>query len=633
MIGDHLKLPVCDIGECDVYGPGVEGPIKTGEQTSFIVDCGATTPWAPSIVVTAPNESSLEFQHTKEEVGVYKYTYVPKEEGEYEVAVQCGLKHVPGSPFSLSASSVGITPNDTTPRVNEEACINIDLGNAEGQFSLRIEGEEECEITSHQNEDGTIGFSFTPSKVGKYEISASLDGKPIWKIPLKLAVIDIKKVKVYGSGVTGEGASVGRPARVIADISEAGPAKVRASIKRPSGSKRSVSMKPRDKKNPHIVSGHYTPRTPGDHLLNVTFHKEPLPQSPFTVPIGCKNEPVTFGPGLSKATANRPNVLDVFKANIKPEEVSATFATCEGETLAVPLEVERISNDHCALKYFPQSEMVGCMEADVCYAGAPIGSHLSLPVTDPAECIVSGPGAEGPVKTGEETYLNVDCAEAGPCVPTVRVTGPGGDTVDSVRTSEEPGRYKFSYTPRQDGEYCVAVCGDGTGVPGSPFSVSSSPVGVSPCTTTPNVKEPLELNVDLSDAEGDFDLTVTGPEKCPVRSRDNPDGTKTFSFKPTKVGIYEITATLNRKPVWKKPLKIAVIDIDKVKVYGSGVTGEGASVGRPARVIADISEAGPAKVRASIKRPSGSKRSVSMKPRDKKNPHIVSGTLHTQNSR
>ena len=183
--------------------------------------------------------------------------------------------------------------------------------------------------------------------------------------------------------MNGAGASVGIPADVIADISEAGPAKVSASIKRPSGSKRSVCMKARDKKKPHIVSGHYTPRTPGDHLVNVTFHKEPVPQSPFSVPIGCGNEPVMFGLGLSKATVNRPNVIDVFKANVRPEEVSAASATCEGEPLSVPFEVERVSDDHCQLKYFPESEVVGCMEADVCYSGTPIGIDLSLPVTDP----------------------------------------------------------------------------------------------------------------------------------------------------------------------------------------------------------------------------------------------------------
>ena len=525
MVGDSSKAQVqaSDVKTCLV-----------GEEVSFKVDLSNAGAGKLQASLEGPAEAPLSF--AKNNDGTCNFCFTPPEVGKYALSVSFGDKPLTDKPLEVTAinpEKINVTGPGVTgkgARVGKPAKIIVDCkegGDAPVQLYLTTPDEKVVPLQLTKSTDEPVyEAEYIPDKVGTYELEVKIGDKPIKDSPFKALVAAPDKVKVSGPGVNGKGAEPGKPAEIIVDMTDAGPAPVEGVLSTPTGEKTPLDFKPKDESTPDVLAATYTPDQPGDYQLDITLNDEPIKGSPFKPKILEKGAARFEGPGVESAAIGEENIIDLFKPAIVPEEVTMEMMAPDHQEIPFEFFVDKVDDDHCQIKFIP--ETVEECEAQLCYAGAPIGEPFKLPVGDPSKCKVSGPGIEDDkLPVGKETYITVDSTEAGPGVPKVVVTGPEESKIEPVCVEEKPGVNKFAYTPEKGGAHEVAVLFGGHDVPGSPFNVPvCNPSGVKCAPLNPEEKkihpgDEIEFTVDLTDAgEGDFNLGLLGPGNKPIVSED-----------------------------------------------------------------------------------------------------------------
>ena len=566
----YNDVPVCaaipivggEKPECTVEGPGVKPKVALGRETYFTVDTSKAGKGDVSAVLHKPDEGVLPLCVTKPKDDLFDVRYKPEEVGEYviDVAYQgIPLEDTPYTTTCIDTTSMALKPTGPkTVNVGEPVSMTTDLSQCpDGEFNVSLAGPTECPLTYEPNDDGKGGtFTFIPTEPGLYEANGVLDELPVSEEPLSVLVTDPDKVEVSGPGVTGKGASVGKPTEVVVDRTEAGPAPVEGVLSTPSGEKQPLDFQPKDESTPDILTASYTPEKPGDYQLDLTFNDEPIKDSPFTAKI-LDTDSIRFeGPGVESAAPGEENILDLFMPNIVAEEVTMEMMTQDHQEIPLDFLVEKVDEDHCQITFTPEVE-AGICEATLSYAGAPLGDPIEIAVGNPSKCKVSGPGIEEDNKlpVGQETCFTVDSTEAGPGKPKVSITGPNDSTVEPSLTEEKPGVTKVTYTPEVGGPHEVSVLFGGHDVPGSPYSVPvCNPQGVKCAPVNPDNKkyrpgDEIIFTVDLKDAgEGDFSLGLMGPEDQPIVSEE-----AFIALVPVEESVDGNTETVQLKPEGLKP--------------------------------------------------------------------------------
>ena len=649
-IGHDLSIAVGNPSKCIVSGPGVESKLLAKKRTHFTIDATKAGPGSPKVVITTPSGFKLRRKIRKTKPGLYTVKYTPRMFGQHQVSVKYNKRPVGGSPYAVSVFNPDAVfykltePRPVpmkwkallrrkTPRtaiLGETAEIKVDVtraGLGEEELGVSIEGPTECPLSCRQTKDDILFYSCQPETPGTYKLPISYAGCPISsKKPLQVTFIDPSAVDVSGSGITGDGIKIREPAEVIVDTSKSGNAPVEAKVTLPSGKVDTLKLQPQDEKHPEVLVASYKPKESGTYALDISFDDQPLAESPYAVYIPNNEEIALSGPGLSQAVANEPNVVDFFMNNMEPEAMQMQFATPEGQEISVDCSIVPVNEDHCQVQYVPQEETTMC--ALPLYDGKPIGAKLTVEVGCPAKCKASGPGLEGKLPAGDETWFTVDTTEAGPGALKVCVTTPDNVPVKVHTTEEKPGVEKVKYTPTIGGDYEVAVTYNDADIPGSPFPVSvTNPRAVTRnMISSPRITlgEPVELEVDTSDAgEGDLNYSVEGPEECPIDVCDHGDGTQTLSFTPTVIGTYKVPISFASLPVFEEPIEVTVTDPSAVEVSGSGVTGDGIKLHQPAEVVVDTSKSGSAPVEAKVTLPSGEVDTLRFQPKDEQHPEVL----------
>ena len=632
-IGAKIPIDVACPAKCKASGPGLESKLPAGDETWFTVDTSEAGPGALKVCVATPDNVPIKIHTTEEKPGVEKVTYTPTIGGDYEVAVTYNDADIPGSPFPVSVINPKAVTRDliSSPRITlgEPVELEVDTSEAgEGDLDYSVEGPVECPIDVCDHGDGTQTLSFTPTAIGTYHVPISFAGLPIFDEPIEVTVTDPSAVEVSGPGVTGDGIKLNQPAEVIVDTSKSGSAPVEAKVTLPSGEVDTLKFKPKDEQHPEVLVASYTPDDSGNYALDVSFDDEPLTDSPYDVYVPKNEEFALSGPGLSQAAVGEPNVIDLFKDNVKPDDVGMKFMSPNGKVVPVECEVKQIDKDHCQIVYIPEEE--GALLALPLYANEPIGNELSIAVAKPSKCIVSGPGVESKLLAGKRTQFTIDATKAGPGSPKVVITTPSGFKLRKKMRKTKLGMYTVKYTPRMVGQHQVSVKYNKRPVGGSPYAVSVfNPYAVSSKLIGPRlipVGENISFAVDVAKAgEGELNVSVLGPEECKIDAKPtDKDDSYIFSFAPTSTGMYELPVTFDSLPTSRKPASVIITDISKVVASGSGVTGKGALLGSRTDVIVDTTESGPAPVKVMLTRPSKKPKRLRMKPK-KNQPDVLVG--------
>jgi filamin len=226
---------------------------------------------------------------------VYKATYIPLQGGDYELHIMVDGKHVRDSPYSvnvLSHSSPAelVVVDQKSLKlgiIGEDVKTIIDTRKAgSGFLSASCVGPSKlayCELYDHR--DGTYLLNLKPTELGKHTLTIKYSEEHVPGSPFAFNVSnppDPSKVKVYGPGIE-HGILHSFKSNFIVETKGAGAGQLTVRVRGPKGAF-NVEMQ-RDKEQDRMIHCKYEPREPGDYQVEVKWHGNHVPGSPFFVMI------------------------------------------------------------------------------------------------------------------------------------------------------------------------------------------------------------------------------------------------------------------------------------------------------------------------------------------------------------
>uniref|UniRef100_A0A1I7XV17 Filamin-A n=1 Tax=Heterorhabditis bacteriophora TaxID=37862 RepID=A0A1I7XV17_HETBA len=283
-----------DIARVMVRGDGLH-VAQLKKQNEFIIDGSDLT--REGRITSTLYGSKADVPVRVQQLGhnVYKATYTPLMCGTYELHILWNGKHVKGSPFKVSADSFSspadlIVVDNSSLKIgiiNEDIKTVIDTRRAgPGQLSAQCMGPVKlayCELYDHR--DGTYTLSVRPSEVGKHTLIIKYNEQHVRGSPFLIHVSlppDPSKVRVYGPGIEHGILSMFK-SNFIVETRGAGAGQLTVRVRGPKGAF-NVEMQ-REKKNERTIHCKYEPKEPGDYQVEVKWHGEHVPGSPFLVMI------------------------------------------------------------------------------------------------------------------------------------------------------------------------------------------------------------------------------------------------------------------------------------------------------------------------------------------------------------
>ena len=732
--GSPFVVKAFNPSEVKLSGPGVvdkvEGDTEPqilpfSEQLVYTLDFTSaglvTSDFSATVYGAEGYSKELEFK--EEDAYHASVAFVPQKCGPYTIQVVACGREIPSSPVNISlqdaskvtASGAGLTQG----RVGKPVTVEFDATKAgEGSLSIEIAGPANVTPSCTSEEPGTFLVNFEPTRAGTYTLNARFNDKEIPGSPFSISVSNPAEVAVYGNGVTGKGASVGRKAEVAIDTTEAGTAPVAATVTTPTGKDFALELVP-EKTLGHF-HGEYVPLEPGHHKLHVLFDGEPIPKSPFDVTIPNEEEcsvveepdlestplgftelpqllidgPVVGDGGSLEAWVEAPNGKQLqctisrqgdkhkvsffplttgmhhvhvtrdkipthgspFPVDVAAQQVLSIegpevtqlavgqpvkLQVSEGVDTKLELNVKVEGPSDCKVDTKLGANNAHTVELTPTVAGTylvhvthgqqPVrGSPFVIKAFNPSEVKLSGPGVvdkvEGDTEPqilpfSEQLVYTLDFTSAGLVASDFSATVYGAEGYSKELEVKEEDAYHASvaFVPQKCGPYTIQVIACGREIPRSPVKISlqdaskvtASGVGL----TQGRVGKPVTVEFDATKAgEGSLSIEIAGPANVTPSCTSEEPGTFLVNFEPTRAGTYTLHARFNDKEIPGSPFSISVSNPAEVAVYGNGVTGKGASVGRKAEVAIDTTEAGTAPVAATVTTPTGKNFALELVP-------------------
>lgn len=306
------------------YGPGLEGGTEN-QPATFTVDTreaqkelpkGAPK---PKIDVTVDGPSKPAVQKKDMPDGTTEVTYTPQAPGDYKVNVTCDESTIPKAPFTAKikpdlASKVkafgpglegGTALKPATFTIDSrDAQMALPKGSPKPKVNVTVDGPSKPKVERKPKPDGTEQVTYTPTAPGDYKVNVTCEESPIPGAPFTAKVVpaDVSElVKVYGPGL--KGGVIKKPATFTIDARE-------ANRLAPSASGLGVTINGpaesqiQSKENPDgTIQVTYTPESPGEYAINVSYDEKPVKDSPFKAKIVVPGLDVSgvkvSGPGLA----------------------------------------------------------------------------------------------------------------------------------------------------------------------------------------------------------------------------------------------------------------------------------------------------------------------------------------------
>ena len=631
-------------------GPGVESvDLNTGKPTWFKV----FTPTASSrdvvVSIEGPKRSKITSTSVKIIDSIIKYTYTPKEEGVYKITILIGPKKTqqtlvyyvtvysavvkgpckvwgPGlTPQGIQVNLPSLIFAQPVTRAEKKAVISMSITDSNGRIVA---------ITDEEGPDEVHTFTYHPSKVGCYTISASFENSLLPDFPVKVNVTDISKVKLSGPGVDGKPIPVNKASCVLVDTTEAGPGHLECqllnteSLNQKEAEKVALTMvkKVEDKGNGKTEI-EFIPKLPCTASLAITFDDIPLPQSPLKLIATDKKPATVFGRGILDGNAAKAPTY--FMVDVSKSEPGKPKVNISGPKQTI-VKVTDTGKEMFKCEYTPPVE--GDYTAEVSFGGIPAESSpfkfKVLPKGSPQSFLVHGPAITSNLLVGSPAEFFLVKGDTPVNKIVVMIQAPSEETILITEVIDDK-ITKCTFTPREPGTYKIDVEVDETLVQGSPFQTTAVfPEGVPKVVAMgkeldairfegPGVESaaPGEENIldlfmpNIVAEEVTMEMMSHDHQEVPldflVKNIEQNHCQITF-IPNVKTGIFKATLTYAGTPLGD-PIEIAVGNPSKCKVSGPGIEEDNKlPVGQETYFTIDATEAGPGKPKVSITGPNDS---------------------------
>ncbi|UXI22435.1 G-protein coupled receptor 158 [Sarcoptes scabiei] len=502
---------VADPSKIKLYGPGLEKGVKPEKTTHFIVDARQAGSGELVPQITDEQGNDVPATVTDHLNGQYTVEYTAPTPGKYKVNATFADKKIPSLPIDLN-----VTPAADVSKVKVEglepnqfvSCINNFIVNAQetektgdGKISTTIRSPTGKKIHNsvENNNDGTYKVKYILPEEGEYSFDIKYDDNPIPKTPIKVKAtsgFDPKKVKVFGPGI--EKGFVNQPNEFKIVSAGAGNGGIGLSIEGPTEPK-VTCIDNRD----GSCTVQYIPEEPGEYNIAVKFGGQPVPGSPYIVPVHGDvdaSKVTASGPGVDPNNCRACETLS-FKVNAK-KSAKAPLAV-EVSNDKGPLPDKPIIKDNedgtYDVTYKPPPEGSPC-NVKVTYGGNDIkGSQFKMTVKQKSEPgNVKIDGVQNKIPASLPTEFTIDTTKAGFGDLNVTILNPREKAMRYWKTDYKDGTYKITYIPEDVGEHKIVVKFDGQNVQ-DPIPVESYQCGdADQCKLMDELKDKCTLNEEYS---------------------------------------------------------------------------------------------------------------------------------------
>ncbi|XP_069025341.1 filamin-A isoform X4 [Embiotoca jacksoni] len=578
--------PATDPSKVRCSGPGLERA-KVGETGEFIVDCTNAGPAELTIEIISDSGTEAEVHIQDNGDGTYTITYIPLYPGSYTLTIRYGGQDVPNFPARLNvepavdASGIlvfgpgvegkGVFREATTDFTVDARALTQNGGDHIKTLISNPSGSSTDALITDLG-DGTYSVEYTPYEEGPHNVEVCYDGSPVPKSPFRVGVTegcDPARVRVHGPGL--KGGITNKPNKFTVETRGAGTGGLGLAMEGPSEAKMSCT----DNKD-GSCSVEYIPYEAGTYNLNITYGRQPIAGSPFSVPVSDTVDSTKVkcqGPGLSNnVRANIPQAftVDASKAGVAPLQVRVQGP----KGVVEPVEVVDNGDQTHTVNYVPTRE--GPYSINVLYNDEEIPRSpykvKVLPTHDASKVRASGPGLNTTgVPASLPVEFTIDAKDAGEGLLAVQITDPEGKPKKANIRDNHDGTYLVSYVPDMTGRYTILIKYGGDEIPYSPYRIRALPTGdASKCTVTgagvgPTIQigEQTVITVDAKAAgKGKVTCSVCTPEgaELDVDVVENEDGTFDIFYTAPQPGEYVICVRFGGEHIPNSPFQVTATD-------------------------------------------------------------------------
>ena len=604
---EELSVTSPDFGKTGsgVVKEPIEVPLDLGESPDLVLPnlkVAAIGPSAEAVVTLGTSDS----HHAKA-------SFIPIEPGVYKLWCQMNEENINGSPVTIPVIDPAEWFMTRDPpkylKVNKEEEITI-KGLAYGSTPVvAVETTDKHGFPASHLEGNisevdpeTYKLTLLSSDVGPADVNVTVAGKNIQKSPFFVSVCDPTKCSVSGIDPD-ETVVLGDPVQFTIDTDGCGDEKPVVTARGPSHNEKQLPLEETDD-GQYDVS--FTPSEPGQHSIDVTIAGDPVPGSPFIVPVLDLDQWII--------TSDIPEYLQVnVLLNISLEGPAIGNPVIAFNAVMVPQgEEQSVTTD--VIKEGPgvyqlmlTSSEVGKVEGHVTIIDKEAKkSPFTIQVCDTAKCTVSGlDGKE--VLIGDPVEFSINTTGSGDDIPNVKPQGPTVLYVPTVEKSNDS-EYQVSFVPKETGVLTIPVTFGGTDIPGSPFNISvidpNSWNIVSDIPKVMQVNETIELDVKCHTAGNVADLSCStdDTERLSAVLNEVTHNECVLVLKGMEPGCATVNVKLLENDIKQSPFEIDVYDLTKCSV--SGLFDGKVQLGEPVSFTVDCTGAGNGKPVVTVEGPS-----------------------------
>ena len=543
---------------------------------------------------------------------IYTVSFTPPKTDIYSLNVMWHSSDVKDSPFKINLIPPNaskcivegpIVPVDST----EPIIVYVDASKAgNGTIAASALGDKtgEKNVMIDETKPNVFVLSFVPVPTDFYTMDVKWGDSSVPGAPFRVNSSAANADKVVICEPPTAMLQAGQAIGICFDTSEGGNGTLTATCKGENIGKVPITVSQR-KADPDKFDVHFLPPEPDVYVINVFWSGVDAKGSPFTInlmPVNVSKIKV-IGPSMPRGSEG-PVELKLLTAGAGKGKVTGT---CNGDAVGpVEVVIKETKIDTFDLCFIPPKP--DAYSLSVQYGGQKLKQSPFLINTLPSNANLVKVDEPVSIDLSKDVLYNVDTTKAGTGNLTTTCRGKKQGPVKVTTTSEIPGYYDVSFSPRAD-YYKVTMEWDDKEVPGSPFSVDLRPpmadrvkVGELHVPDKIGSNNYVWLDLDCTDAgHGPLKAEAEGKKvgKVPAEADQLSVSKYRMKFLPKKEDMYTFAVAYGDEQVTGSPFKINLMSPDANEVKHTR-TDLPKSVDGPVTMFFDTTNAGRGKMIATV---------------------------------